>query len=98
MKMHENIAPGSTVSEIQALIGPCVLIECAGKNPLRKKWTQLEIIDMTPDHLARLTGNIGVVLEPASNGLVVIDIDDDSALLGSGARSAISKVEHETQA
>ena len=98
MKMHENIAPGSTVSEIEALIGPCVLIECAGKNPLRKKWTQLEIIDMTPDHLARLTGNIGVVLEPASNRLVVIDIDDDSALLGSGARSAISKVEHETQA
>jgi hypothetical protein len=80
MKMHENIAPGSTVSKIQALLGPCVLIECAGKTPLRKKWTQLEITDMTPDHLARLTGNIGVVLGPASNGLVVIDIDNDFAL------------------
>jgi hypothetical protein len=80
MKMHENIAPGKTVSKIQALIGPCVLIECAGKTPLRKNWTQLEITDMTPDHLARLTGNIGIVLGPASRGLVVIDIDDDSAL------------------
>lgn len=48
------------------------------KRPVLSSWTKLTIADMTPDYLRSLeTGNVGVVLGEASEGLCSIDFDKD---------------------
>lgn len=49
-----------------------------GVKGCKQKWNHLTIDDMTPKYLTELkNGNIGVVLGQKSDGLCVIDIDDD---------------------
>jgi hypothetical protein len=70
------------ICHIRELLGPAVLLPWpSGSKASRKKWKHLQLIDMDDSrHLAKLekAGNIGVALGRVSNGLVTIDLDQDS--------------------
>jgi hypothetical protein len=70
------------IPHILALLGPAVLLPWpAGRKGSHRKWSHFQLTDMSaPSHLAELerAGNIGVALGKVSNGLVTIDIDNES--------------------
>jgi hypothetical protein len=70
------------ISHLLALVGPAVLLPWpSGSKGDRRKWKHLQLSDMDDgSHLAKLTkaGNIGIALGKASNGLVTIDLDEDT--------------------
>ena len=70
------------ISYLRELLGPAVLLPWPSRTKGdRRKWKHLHFADMNdPSHLAKLerAGNIGVALGQVSNGLVSIDLDDDS--------------------
>jgi hypothetical protein len=72
----------NTVSHLRQLLGPAVLLPWAARSKgERRKWKHIQLADMKDDnHLAKLekAGNIGVALGKVSDGLVTIDLDDDS--------------------
>lgn len=82
MKAFECSATRSSVVEhLQQLLGPCVLIGCTGKRPIKSNWQKIALSDMTPQYLLGLSErNIGVSLGKASDGLVTIDFDTEEAL------------------
>jgi len=69
------------ISHIRELLGSAVLLPWpSGSKGNRKKWKHLQLTDMNEDYFAKLekAWNIGVALGAVSDGLVTIDIDDDS--------------------
>jgi len=70
------------IEHLRELLGaPAVLLPwSAGSKGGRRKWKHLQLTDMNEDYVAKLekAGNIGVALGAVSNGLVTIDIDNDS--------------------
>lgn len=81
MKAHPIAGPGSIAQRLQALLGPCVLLACKGKRPVRKAWQRLTLEEMSPAYLEALeVGNIGVSLGQPSRGLISIDFDTDGGL------------------
>jgi Bifunctional DNA primase/polymerase, N-terminal len=70
------------IPHILRLVGPALLLPWpAGSKGGKRKWKHLQISDMgEPSHLAKLAraGNIGIALGKVSNGLVTIDLDQDS--------------------
>lgn len=72
----EEIDP---VSELRRFLGATVFIDWPkGVKGIPKKWKHLQLSDMTPRYIAKLSeGNIGVALGEVSGGLYVIDIDLD---------------------
>ena len=75
-------ATGYRISRILRLVGPALLLPWpAGSKGGPNKWKHLQLTDMDRDnHQTKLAkaGNIGVALGEVSNGLVTIDLDDDS--------------------
>jgi hypothetical protein len=70
------------IERLRELLGPAVLLPwSAGSKGGNKKWKHRQLVDMNDaTYLAKLekAGNIGVALGAVSNGLVTIDIDEDS--------------------
>jgi hypothetical protein len=70
------------IEHLLELLGPALLLPWpAGSKGGNKKWKHRQLADMNDaTYLAKLAkpGNIGVSLGAVSNGLVTIDIDDDS--------------------
>ena len=70
------------ISHILELVRPALLLPWpASSKGGRRKWKHLQLSDMDEgSHLAKLAkaGNIGVALGEVSNGLVTIDLDQDS--------------------
>jgi hypothetical protein len=69
------------VSHLRQLLEPAVLLRWRLRSKGdRRKWKHLQLGDMTEDYLDGLAGdcNIGVALGQVSNGLVSIDLDEDS--------------------
>lgn len=66
------------IAAIQELLGDAVFIHCDGKVPTQKGWQKIRLDEMTAEYLARLNGNTGVSLGEASNGLCVVDCDDET--------------------
>ena len=70
------------ISHIRELLGPAVLLAWpSGSKGNRKTWKHLQLIEMDDSvHLSKLAKatNIGVALGKVSNGLVTIDLDQDS--------------------
>ena len=69
-------------SYLRGLLGPAVLLPWPTRSKGdRRRWKHLQLADMNEaNHLAKLerAGNIGVALGQVSNGLVTIDLDNDS--------------------
>src|SRR4029453_16065563 len=72
------------IEHLRELLGPAVLLPWPSRSKgARRKWKHLQLADMEDErHLASLrkAGNIGVALGHISNGLVTIDLDQDSYL------------------
>ena len=69
------------VSHVRELLDPAVLLRWpSGSKGGPRKWKHLRLPDMTEGYLAKLgkNCNIGVALGQVSNGLVTIDLDDDT--------------------
>jgi len=70
------------ISHLRDLLGRAVLLPWPSRSKGdRRRWKHLQLADMEDErHLARLekAGNIGVALGQVSNGLVTIDLDQDS--------------------
>ena len=70
------------ISHILRLVGPALLLPWSpGSKGGQRKWKNLQISAMgEPSHLAKLAraGNIGIALGKVSNGLVTIDLDQDT--------------------
>lgn len=75
--MEQGNTTKNRVNEILKLIGPAVLLRCLGKRPTAKQWQNITLADMSQEYLGKLRTNIGVLLGEPSNGLCVIDVDDD---------------------
>lgn len=69
-----------TTNTLLELLGTAVLLDVTkgGKAPRDKRWQRITLEDMTPHYLRGLTGNIGVSLGKASNGLHSIDCDEET--------------------
>jgi hypothetical protein len=92
------------ISHILSLLAPALLLPWpASRKGSQKKWKHLQLTDMSPpSHLEKLerAGNIGVALGKVSNGLVTIDVDDESyierflaanPLLGNSLRTTVQR-------
>src|SRR5215467_8041130 len=70
------------VSRLGELLGPAVLLPWpSGSKGDFRRWKHLKLTDMNDSrHLAKLerAGNIGVALGQVSNGLVTVDLDQNS--------------------
>lgn len=70
------------ISHIFQLLGPAVLLPWpSGSKGDHRKWKHLQLADMDQaSQIAKLekAGNIGVALGQVSNGLVTVDLDQDS--------------------
>ena len=68
------------VPELQRFLGHAVFINWPkGVKGTNQPWKHLTLEKMTPDYLAALkTGNIGVSLGDASEGLCAVDVDQDA--------------------
>ena len=70
------------ISHILGLVGPALLLPWPARSKAgRRKWKHLQLTDMNDgNHLAKLAkaANIGIALGKVSNGLVTIDLDQDS--------------------
>jgi hypothetical protein len=70
------------IERLRELVGSAVLLPWpSGSKGSRKKWKHLQLIHMNDSgHLSKLekAGNIGVALGRVSDGLVTIDLDQDS--------------------
>jgi hypothetical protein len=70
------------ISHILELVGPALLLPWPARSKGGpQKWKDLQLSDMDEStHLARLAkaGNIGIALGRVSNGLLTIDLDEDS--------------------
>jgi hypothetical protein len=77
-----TVATSDRIPHILELVGPALLLPWPTKSKAaRRKWKHLQLSDMgEPSHLAKLdrAGNIGVALGKASNGLITIDLDEDT--------------------
>jgi Bifunctional DNA primase/polymerase, N-terminal len=75
-------AASDRISYLLGLLGPAVLLPWPSTSKGdRRKWKHLQLTDMTQaEYLTKLkkAGNIGVALGQVSNGLVTIDLDQDS--------------------
>ena len=76
-----TVATTDRISRLRDLLGPAVLLPWpTGSKGDFRKWKHLTLADMDGNHLAKVerAGNIGVALGQVSNGLVTIDLDEDS--------------------
>lgn len=75
-------ANNDKVERLLALLGPAILLPWPARSKGgHRKWKDRQLADMNDStYLAKLekAGNIGVALGTVSNGLVTIDIDNDS--------------------
>jgi hypothetical protein len=79
-----NTSNSDRIEHLRELLGPAVLLPWrTGSKADRSKWKHFQLSDMAGEnHLERLekAGNIGVALGKVSEGLITIDIDDDSVV------------------
>ena len=70
------------IEHLRELLGPALLLPWPSRSKgTHRKWKHLQLTDMDDSgHLSKLekAGNIGVALGKVSNGLVTIDLDQDS--------------------
>jgi Bifunctional DNA primase/polymerase, N-terminal len=77
-----TVVMSDRISHILELVGPALLLPWPARSKGGpQKWKDLQLSDMDEStHLARLAkaGNIGIALGRVSNGLLTIDLDEDS--------------------
>ena len=86
------------ISHILRLVGPALLLPWSpGSKGGQRKWKNLQISAMgEPSHLAKLAraGNIGIALGKVSNGLVTIDLDQDTYVTLFSKRTRYSRARY----